>query len=254
MLTENSSALVSVETLSPEITQTEPSPIVSTIEGANEFGQHDPNSSETLSSITASTSVAGHQPSLDNRTGAQLDTPYMINGVILVNKKHHVSENYVPEVTDDSRPLDPTAQAALVEMLNDAEAEGYYFTKNSGYRSYQTQSDIFWSEANAIGEEEANKLTAYPGESEHQTGLAVDLTDDNNTWASFSDAFGELDSGKWLAANSYKYGFILRYPQGKEDITGYLYEPWHFRYVGKTIAADFGPNPTLTLEEYLGAS
>ena len=189
----------------------------------------------------------------DGRSGAELDRPYTINGVVLVNKKHHVSANYVPVVTDESRPMDPEARAALTEMLKAAEAEGHYLSKNSGYRSYETQADIFWSEAEVIGEEEANKLTAYPGQSEHQTGLAVDLTDDNNGWASFSDAFGELDSGKWLAANAYKFGFILRYPIGKEAVTGYSYEAWHFRYVGKEMAAAIASIPAITLEEFLGA-
>ena len=212
-----------------------------------------PTTEPSAATSAVSTTVeVDPQMSPDGRSGAQLDTPYTVNGVILVNKKHYVSEKYVPVVTDESRPMDPEARAALTEMLNAAEAEGHYLSKNSGYRSYALQSEIFWSEANVIGAAAANKLTAYPGQSEHQTGLAVDLTDDNNGWAGFSDAFGELESGKWLVANSYKYGFILRYLKGKEAITGYLYEPWHFRYVGKEIADAIGPNPGITLEEYLG--
>lgn len=210
------------------------------------------NSMPVVQTEPSATPAEGEHVSPDGRFGAQLDTPYTVNGIVLVNKQHHVSANYQPPVSDAYRPLDPTAEEALEQLKTDAAELGYYFTTNSGYRSYELQSEMFWAEANAIGEEEANKLTARPGESEHQTGLAADLTDDNNTWASFTDDFGELDSGKWLAENAYKYGFILRYPKGKEAITGYLYEPWHFRYVGKTIAAEFGPNSTLTLEEYLG--
>ncbi len=210
------------------------------------------SSSPVVQTEPTATPAEGEHVSPDGRFGAQLDTPYTVNGIVLVNKQHHVSANYQPPVSDAYRPLDPTAEEALEQLKSAAAELGYYFTTNSGYRSYELQSEMFWAEANAIGEEEANKLTARPGESEHQTGLAADLTDDNNTWASFTDDFGELDSGKWLAENAYKYGFILRYPKGKEAITGYLYEPWHFRYVGKTIAAQFGPNSTLTLEEYLG--
>ncbi len=194
----------------------------------------------------------GNILSPDGRRGSELDTPYRKNGVILVNKQHHVSSNYVP-VTTDSGPIVAIEAATPLAMLIEAAAEeGIYITADSNYRSYDTQSAIIRREASGDGEAEANKLTAYPRQSEHQTGLAVDFTDDNNGWASYSSDFGDLDAGRWLAANSYKYGFILCYLKGKEAITGYNYEPWHFRYVGTEISYAIGPNPTLTLEEFLG--
>lgn len=194
--------------------------------------------------------VPGGSP--DGRSGAQLDTPFAIKGIPIVSKRHHVSANYVPPTTDDYRPVDPVAAPSLKALLADAAAAGHMLTVNSGYRSYDTQAEIFYSEAAIYGEEEANLTTARPGESEHQTGLAVDFTDDDNEWASFSTEFGSLASGIWLAENAHRYGFILRYPEGRESVTGYTYEPWHFRYVGKAVAMAIGPNPSVTLEEYLG--
>jgi len=94
----------------------------------------------------------------------------------------------------------------------------------------------------------AAKYVALPGQSEHQTGLAMDVTSESANWG-LSNNFGETNEGKWLKDNCYKYGFILRYPEGKEDITGYNYEPWHIRYVGKKVSTYIYTN-NITLEEF----
>ncbi len=113
----------------------------------------------------------------------------------------------------------------------------------SGFRSYQTQESIFNRNIGLYGEETANTFSAKPGQSEHQTGLAFDIN--STRWA-----FAESREAKWLAENCWKYGFIIRYPKGKEDITGYVYEPWHIRYVGKEQAQKI-KDSGLCLEEYL---
>lgn len=217
-----------------------------------------PTTSETTPYVVSTAPTAfekdenGNLLSPDGRRGSELDTPYVKNGVILVNKQHHVNGNYVPTTTDSGPTVALEVAEPLAKLIAAAAADGIYLIADSNYRSYDTQSAIFWRYAGEMGEREANRISAYPGQSEHQTGLVVDFADENNGWASYETDFGDLESGRWLAANSYKYGFILRYLKDKESITGYSYEPWHFRYVGLEVAAAIGPNPSITLEEYLG--
>lgn len=162
--------------------------------------------------------------------------PY-VNGILVVNKSYALPEDYNPGV-------DPEAQSALDEMSAAASEDGISLWVQSGFRSYSYQSQLYENYAAQDGYAEADRYSARPGHSEHQTGLAFDLN-------SLSTSFGETAEGKWLAANCWKYGFIIRYPQGKESVTGYMYEPWHVRYLGKDTAKavyDSG----LCLEEYLG--
>lgn len=119
----------------------------------------------------------------------------------------------------------------------------------SGFRSYERQAAIFANAVQRKGEVEANRVSARPGQSEHQTGLAMDVSSASVGYA-LVEAFGETVEGKWLAQNAPKYGFIIRYPKGKEHITGYRYEPWHLRYVGVEHAMKISQRG-LTLEEYL---
>ena len=114
----------------------------------------------------------------------------------------------------------------------------------SGYRSYDTQYYIYWDYVSSDGQAEADRYSARPGHSEHQTGYAFDLN-------SLDQSFGDTPEGIWLKENCYKYGFIIRYPKEKESVTGYMYEPWHVRYLGKDIATSVY-NSGLCLEEYLG--
>ena len=161
-----------------------------------------------------------------------------INGILLVNKKYSLPSDYNPGLLPETR-------AAYYELANAASSIGYSIPLLSGFRSYDTQNTIYNNYINIYGKELTDTFSAQPGHSEHQTGLAMDV-------GSIDDNYGETPEGKWLAENAHNYGFIIRYPRGKEAITGYKYEPWHIRYLGKDIATRVY-NSGLTLEEYLGA-
>ena len=166
-------------------------------------------------------------------------SPTYINGILLVNKTHPLPVNY-------GNGLDNTALNAFYALQAGAKEAGYNIPIISGFRSYSLQKDLYNRYVARDGQALADTYSARPGHSEHQTGLALDVGAlDNN--------YGNTNAGKWLNANCAQYGFILRYPKGKEHITGYQYEPWHIRYVGKDVAvAIMGSG--LTLEEYLGAA
>ena len=160
-----------------------------------------------------------------------------VQGILIANKTYGLPSTYDPGTDND-------AYNALYEMEEDAAREGIILFLNSGYRDYDTQEAIYNNYVSMDGKEEADTYSARPGHSEHQTGLAFDLN-------SFEESFGETAEGLWLAKNCHKYGFIIRYPKGKEHITGYIYEPWHVRYLGKDTATKVY-NSGLCLEEYLG--
>lgn len=180
--------------------------------------------------------------------------------LVLVNKKRNLSSSYVPQnmvipevpfltkADDPKKYLRKEAAQALEELFEEAKKEKIDLFAASGYRSYERQKAIFEAKAKAIGEKAANRTSAYPGQSEHQTGLAMDVTSSQVNFQ-LVEKFGELKEGKWLQANAHKFGFIIRYPKGKENITGYSYEPWHIRFVGKETAQDIFAKD-ITLEEY----
>ena len=140
------------------------------------------------------------------------------------------------------------AADALEEMFKEAEKDGIYLFAVSGFRSYERQQAIFQNEVNTKGEELAKEAVAVPGQSEHQTGLSMDISAESVGF-NLVEEFENTVEGKWLSENAHKFGFILRYPKGKETITGYKFEPWHFRYVGKDIAKIIYEN-NWTLEEF----
>ncbi|MBR6918210.1 MAG: M15 family metallopeptidase [Clostridia bacterium] len=160
-----------------------------------------------------------------------------IDGILIANKTYALPADYDPGV-------DATAYAALMEMFAGAYAEGITLWVASGYRSYDTQAWLYNNYVAMDGKAAADTYSARPGHSEHQTGLAFDLN-------YVADYFASTPEGIWLAANCWKYGFIIRYPAGKESITGYKYEPWHVRYLGKDVAKKVYESG-LCLEEYLG--
>ncbi|WP_243643749.1 M15 family metallopeptidase [Tepidibacillus fermentans] len=181
--------------------------------------------------------------------------------LILVNKRHHLPEDYVPQdLTEPNVPFsfkgnDPKkmmrkeAAGALESLFQAAKKENLNLFAVSGYRSYQRQKAIFAYNASIKGAERANQTSAYPGESEHQTGLAMDVSSSRVNFQ-LNERFGDTPEGRWLAEHAYEFGFIIRYPKGKEEITGYQYEPWHIRYVGKKPAKEM-KEKQMTLEEYL---
>ena len=139
--------------------------------------------------------------------------------------------------------------AAVVSMGNQMIADGQgTLIVQSGFRSYGSQKTIHNAKVRALGKIKGENLAARPGYSEHQTGLAIDFAARGVN--SLTIGFANTKAGKWLAANAYRYGFVLRYPKGKTAITGYQFEPWHFRFVGVTVATAMHDANVATLEEY----
>ncbi len=180
---------------------------------------------------------------------------------VLVNKKRNLPNDYVPadlvklsEVptvleNPEVNQLRSAAYEALKELFKAAnEEEGYELYARSGYRSYNTQTSLYSSYVDSYGQKAADKYSAKPGQSEHQTGLSIDITCEAMN-LKLDDTFGDTEEGKWVQENAHRFGYIIRYPKGKEDITGYMYEPWHIRYLGEELATNVYESG-LTLEEY----
>lgn len=198
---------------------------------------------------TPSPSSSPSGPAKDTRKGSQLNQPYQVDGVIVVSKAHPVSARYGPPDPAGPYGLNADANRALATMTAAAKKAGVKIVVRSGYRSYATQKQVYNNALrNYPSVASAKRYNAPPGASEHQTGLGMDLWD-GVTW---SLPMANTATGKWLHKHCHEYGFILRYPKGKEKITGYAYEPWHFRYVGTDVAARFGTGNTRSLEEVLG--
>ena len=179
-------------------------------------------------------SVSKEKPNIEVKNGITY-----VDGIIVVNKTYSLPKDYDPKVNKD-------ALKALKLMQADAKALGLDLSLISGYRSYNTQEKLYNKYVKKDGEEVANTYSAKPGHSEHQTGLAFDIGSVDRSFANTSEA-------KWIEENAHLYGFIVRYPDGKTDITGYIYEPWHVRYLGKETAKKVYESG-LTLEEYLGVN
>lgn len=160
--------------------------------------------------------------------------------IFLINRQHAISQLYVPETRKVvgpgmSQTMRDDAATALEEMFAAAKADGHSLAIVSGYRSYSKQSAIYARKKAKTGSaEKADELVARPGTSEHQLGLAMDLAKKGSS--QLNSAFGKTDEGKWVYANAHRFGFIVRYMEGYESVTGYSYEPWHVRYVGKEHA------------------
>ncbi len=193
-----------------------------------------PTSKTTTSkkSTTTKASTSKKTTTTEKVTGATY-----IKGILVVNKSYALPSSYAPGVNAE-------AKKAFDRMAADAAKEGLDLWIRSGYRSYSRQKEIYNNYVAEDGKAAADRYSARPGHSEHQTGLAFDVN-------SLSQSFENTAEGKWLAKNCWKYGFIIRYPKGKESITGYMYEPWHIRYLGADNAKAVHDSG-LTLEEYLG--
>ncbi|MNC15253.1 D-alanyl-D-alanine carboxypeptidase [compost metagenome] len=181
----------------------------------------------------------------------------------MINKQYKLPDGYKPadlvypdvpfifSEKIEKRMLRKAAADALEKMFAGAKEDGVHLAGVSGYRSEATQTQLFNNYVKKDGEEKARTYSAVPGHSEHQTGLAIDLSGTDGTCAAES-CFAGTEEANWLAAHAAEYGFIIRYPEGKQAITGYMYEPWHVRYVGKDIAASIAERG-ITLEEYYDA-
>ena len=180
---------------------------------------------------------------------------YYVDGVLIVNKTYPLPATYKPihsykEITKDylygGDYIEDFVMEAFKQMSSDAEKEGIKLRITSGYRSYSVQDDLYKKYVKSDGVQVADAYSARAGYSEHQSGLAFDLNGTNRN-------FIKTKEGKWLNDNCYKYGFVLRYPDGKTKYTGYIYEGWHFRYLGVELATRLYNNGDwLSMEEYYG--
>ncbi len=180
----------------------------------------------------------------------------------IVNKQRPLPAAYVPADlvvpnvslrlpnTDPEMSVSKQMVPDLEAMFAAAKKAGLNLQLASGYRSYDLQVVVYNQEVRQNGQAKADQESAKPGTSEHQTGLAADLEPTSRN-CEIENCFADTPEGEWLVANSYKYGFIQRYQKGKEAITGYQYEPWHVRYVGKDLANEVHKNGQ-TLEEFFG--
>lgn len=196
--------------------------------------------SDTKSVTTkADSTPSNNGPKIEKKNGL-----YYVNGIAVVNKSYAADQNYKPVSTNNSWGLTNETWTAFQNLRSAASRAGYNFWCVSGYRSYWTQNSLYNSYVNRDGRAAADRYSARPGHSEHHTGLCLDV---NNA----SSSFNNTREAQWLAQHCAEYGFIIRYPQGKESKTGYMYESWHIRYVGTDLAKTL-TNSGLTLEEYLG--
>lgn len=179
---------------------------------------------------------------------------------VVVNKSRALAADYIPpdlvyvkvpfstDVQSEKQQLREAAAQALEKMFADAKQSNIELVAISGYRSYLTQKHLFDYNVKTKGLEEASRFVAQPGLSEHQTGLAIDVSSANNKFA-LTESFADTVEGQWLASHAAEYGFIIRYPKDKELLTGYAYEPWHIRYVGDPLAKQI-TDSGLTFEQY----
>ncbi|WDH99151.1 D-alanyl-D-alanine carboxypeptidase family protein [Paenibacillus urinalis] len=179
---------------------------------------------------------------------------------VIVNKERSLPDGYEPtdlvepdvpfsfDEPHQKRHLRQEAADALEELFAAAEEDNIELRAVSGYRSYDRQVAVFNSSVERNGEEYALRVSAQPGKSEHQTGLSIDVSSPS-VGNVLEEILGDTEEGKWLAEHAPEFGFIIRYLEGREETTGYVYEPWHIRYVGKELAPDIAASG-LTLEEY----
>lgn len=191
-----------------------------------------------------------------NFNGETLNNSNIIANLVVVNNYNKLDKNYVPKnlvkvnipfidsISEEEKQLEENVALQLEKLVKMASSEGINYLGTSGYRSYKSQKEIYYNRVKSQGLKKANEYVAKPGTSEHQTGLCIDLTNEDRWFVEVTK------EAKWLKENAHKFGFILRYPKSKEDITGKKFEPWHIRYVGEDIAKYIYEN-NLTLEEYV---
>jgi zinc D-Ala-D-Ala carboxypeptidase len=216
--------------------------------------------------VTSSDTVAGSAATTVLTTTTAPAVPTVVADplalTVLVNKQWRLPPGWVPPdlvepnvaftfaAPDPKRLLRRPAAAALESLFAAATDAGHPLAAVSGYRSEQKQADLYDLSVSEQGEEQADLHSARPGHSEHQTGLAVDVTGADGTCA-VEACFAATDAARWVAAHASEHGFVLRYPEGKAAITGYAYEPWHLRFVGTEVAR-FLTDEGLSLEELPG--
>ena len=180
--------------------------------------------------------------------------------ILLVNKDNMLGRDYIPldleyvnvkvDRVDEKKFMRYVAAVHLRKMFYDAQKLGVGLVAISAFRSYVRQEEIYNNSVKEKGIEYTKKYIAYPGTSEHQTGLAIDVSCKKLNYE-LEEEFADTDEGKWLEHNCHKYGYIIRYPKQCRHVTGYNYEPWHIRYIGIIHSTNMKKNQIKTLEEYL---
>ncbi len=226
----------------------------------NRSGQVAINPATIATNARTSPRPATHQATFD-KSKYSLTDPASI--WIVVNKSRALPNNYRPSdlvtpavelrlsAAAEEMHLRAEAATALVQLFAAAKNQSINLILNSGFRSQTSQNFLFNSYVARDGLSAAARYSARPGHSEHQTGLAADIQSASGKCA-LEQCFGETIEGKWLAANVYKFGFIIRYQKDKEAVTGYSYEPWHIRYVGTYLSNQMHSAHMTTLEEFFG--
>ena len=202
------------------------------------------SSQDTASESTDTKKEQNHEAKTLDQNVSYNGSYYSVKGkydeILVVNKHYPLSPSYNPGEN-------ATAKAELLKLIADMQAQGYAISDQySGFRSYDTQTELYQNYVNQDGKAAADRYSARPGYSEHQTGLAFDLIDKNGNLVQESGA------SQWLLDNAYKYGFIVRYLEGKEGSTGYMPESWHLRYIGQEAKEIVQSGKSL--EEYFGIS
>ncbi|MDQ0896962.1 MULTISPECIES: D-alanyl-D-alanine carboxypeptidase family protein [unclassified Paenibacillus] len=230
------------------------------------LGSPAPSASPSPSPTITPTKVPSASPSpsaVPPKSGAIQVVAKPESITVLVNKQYSLPSSYEP--TDlvypdipfifaeksEKRKMRKAAAGAIEKLFVGAEKDGIHLSGVSAYRSYATQKALFQRYVLRDGEEKAKMYSAVPGTSEHETGLAIDVTGRDGKCAA-EDCFAGTKEAKWLETHVAEYGFIVRYPKGKTTITGYQYEPWHIRYVGVDVSKEMAAK-SLTLEEYYNA-
>ncbi|WP_434748210.1 D-alanyl-D-alanine carboxypeptidase family protein [Paenibacillus amylolyticus] len=236
--------------------------------GSEEGTDNASTGEEQGSSDNGSGGATAEDPLMEKRSISALQTTVDSQSVVtnaqamtvIVNKQRSLPEGYEPsdlvepdvpfsfEGPHEKRHMRKEAAEALEKLFAGAKADGVELRAVSGYRSYKRQVSIYNNNVKTKGEEYASRVSAVPGRSEHQTGLAIDVSSPS-VGNVLEEVFGKSKEGKWLDEHAAEYGFIIRYPKGQESKTGYVYEPWHIRYVGTDIAPDVVKSG-LTLEDY----
>ncbi len=206
------------------------------------------DSPETQATTTETTTAEAEPPETTAEmpptepTIETIDGCTYVNGILIANKTYSLPKSYAPG-------MDETAYEHLSKMFTDAKAAGLTLRVASSYRSYVDQYIIYNDYVARDGQAAADTYSARPGHSEHQSGLAFDLK--SPAYDGLTLTFADTPEGIWVAEHCHEYGFIIRYPKGKEEITGYMYEPWHIRYLGVDTATEVFESG-LCLEEFLG--
>ena len=233
----------------------------------------DPSTSRTSAQDANSPATSKQQPASSGRPEAAANLPvfnkkqYSLDDPasqwVIANKRRPLQPvDYVPPLATPNVPLRLAAGVpemsvssqivpSLEAMFDAARQAGVELMLASGYRSYSTQVAVYNNEVATYGQAAADTQSARPGHSEHQTGLALDI-EPVSRQCEIQDCFGDLPEGKWLAANAYKYGFVMRYMPNSEAVTGYRYEAWHYRYVGSELAAELQRLGNPPLETFFG--